>query len=408
MVEIQAENENAKEKVKEVLQALREPGTNHDSIKKSQEDRRNKRIEQLRALLADLGEADETQEQGNLVEKLKEKMREQEDWISTTKRDNENLTKKMAKIQAENEDTKEEVKEVLQDLEELADNYAKIQAGNEYAKEKRKEVLRSLQELDNSYDQRDQEAETRTREYNTVRDELSSVKKSQENQRKKMTEMLRTLLADLGEVGQVIAKNQDPKRPEQGDGKIEGEFNRIIEKYQAKMGAMTDPDHADEDHTKTNNAAKPDRAKKETEAKHQEDDVKGNNKVHKQQEDAAGGQLDRKEQNLIRSNQPGPKEPKALFRPGDGASQRTRSPGSTGTTRTRRRGGPRQRGRRTKGTGINTGHRASGATTCSTRPAMTARHGARAEPTPPTSPTNAAPRKGPTSGRKAPSPPTST
>ena len=103
-------------------------------------------------------------------------------------------------------------------------------------------MLRSLQELDNSYDQRAQEAETRTREYNTVRDELSqqqsrlstaqaelsSVKVSQVNQRKKMTEMLRTLLADLGEVGQVIAKNQDPKRPEQGKGKMEGEFNRIV------------------------------------------------------------------------------------------------------------------------------------------------------------------------------------
>ena len=195
----------------------------------------------------------------------------------------------------------------------------------------------------------------------TAQAELSSVKESQENQRKKMTEMLRTLLADLGEVGQVIAKNQDPKRPEQGEGKIEGEFNRIVEKYQAKMGAMTDPDHADEetkakhqannkdttgrdaksqgkkptkDHTETNGAANPDRAKKETEAKHQEDDekgkteahntkeaehqeddVKGKTKVHEQQEDAASGQLDGKERNLIRSNQPGPQEPKALFRP---------------------------------------------------------------------------------------------
>ena len=43
MVEIQAENEYAKERVKEVLQALQEPGANHDSIKKSQENRRKKR-----------------------------------------------------------------------------------------------------------------------------------------------------------------------------------------------------------------------------------------------------------------------------------------------------------------------------------------------------------------------------
>ena len=57
--------------MKEVLQALQEPGANYDSIKKSQENRRKKRTEQLRALLADLGEVDETQEQSSLVEKLK-------------------------------------------------------------------------------------------------------------------------------------------------------------------------------------------------------------------------------------------------------------------------------------------------------------------------------------------------
>ena len=141
-----------------------------------------------------------------------------------------------------------------------------------------------------------------------------------------MMEMLRTLLADLGEVGQVIAKNQDPKKPEQGKGKIEGEFNRIVEKYQAKMGAMTDPDHADEetkaehqedgkkgktkvhdtkeanadtpdedtngknakgqgkkpaeDHTKAGAAANPNRAKKKMEAEHQGDDGEGKTKVH--------------------------------------------------------------------------------------------------------------------------------
>ena len=128
MAQIQAENESAKEKVKEVLQALREPGANHDSIKRSQENPRKKRTEQLKALLADLGEVDETQEPGTLVEKLKRKMLEQEERIANTRRDNKDLTTKMAQIQAENEDTKEEVKEVLQDLEELADNYAKIQA----------------------------------------------------------------------------------------------------------------------------------------------------------------------------------------------------------------------------------------------------------------------------------------
>merc|ERR1719330_1218657 len=49
-----------------------------------------------------------------------------------------------------------------------------------------------------------------------------------------MTEMLRSLLTDLGEVGQVIAKNQDLKQPEQSEGKIEEEFT-VARLYVSKM-----------------------------------------------------------------------------------------------------------------------------------------------------------------------------
>merc|ERR1711962_950588 len=160
------------------------------------------------------------QEQSGLVEKLKEQMLEQEELISTTRKDYENLTKEMSKIQGENDSAKDEVKDVLQALEELAVNY----------------------------DQKSQEAETKSREYNTVSDELSqqqsklnsvqselgSIKESQANQRKRMTEMLRSLLTDLGEVGQVIAKNQDLKKPEQSEGKIEEEFT-VARLYVSKM-----------------------------------------------------------------------------------------------------------------------------------------------------------------------------
>merc|ERR1712012_337808 len=147
-------------------------------------------------------------------------MLEQEELISGTRRDYESLTKEMSKIQGENESAKEEVKEVLQALEELAVNY----------------------------DQKSQEAETKSREYNTVSDELSqqqtklhaaqtelgNIKESQVNQKKRMTEMLRSLLTDLGEVGQVIAKNLDLKQPEQSEGKIEEEFT-VARLYVSKM-----------------------------------------------------------------------------------------------------------------------------------------------------------------------------
>merc|ERR1719402_60680 len=164
---------------------------------------------------------DEIQEQSSLVEKLKEQMLEQEELISSTRRDYEVLTKEMNKIQGENESAKEEVKEVLQALEELAVNY----------------------------DQKSQEAETKSREYNTISDELSqqqsklnsaqselgSVREAQQNQRKRTSEMLRSLLTDLGEVGMVIAKNQDLKKPEpNNEGKVEEEFT-VARLFVSKM-----------------------------------------------------------------------------------------------------------------------------------------------------------------------------
>merc|ERR1719244_1469134 len=164
---------------------------------------------------------DEIQEQSGLVEKLKEQMLEQEELISATRRDYESLSKEMAKFQSENESAKEEVKEVLQALEELAVNY----------------------------DQKSQEAETKSREYNTISDELSqqqsklnaaqselgSVREAQQNQRKRTSEMLRSLLNDLGEVGTVIAKNHDLKKPEpNNEGKVEEEFT-VARLFVSKM-----------------------------------------------------------------------------------------------------------------------------------------------------------------------------
>jgi len=169
---------------------------------------------------------DEIQEQSQLVEKLKEQMLEQEELIASTRRDYENLTKEMTKIQSENDSAKDEVKDVLQALEELAVNY----------------------------DQKSQEAETKSREYNTVSDELSqkqsqlntinselhSLRESSNHQKKRINEMLRSLLTDLGEVGTVITKNNasaelKPAEPEEGKGgKIEEEFT-VARLYVSKM-----------------------------------------------------------------------------------------------------------------------------------------------------------------------------
>lgn len=65
----------------------------------SLEDRKN--LEEEREKLYQLLDAkdDEIQEQSQLVEKLKEQMLEQEELILSTRRDYENLTKEMNKIQ---------------------------------------------------------------------------------------------------------------------------------------------------------------------------------------------------------------------------------------------------------------------------------------------------------------------
>merc|ERR1712018_720469 len=164
---------------------------------------------------------DEIQEQSQLVEKLKEQMLEQEELIASTRRDYENLTKEMGKIQSENDSAKDEVKDVLQALEELAVNY----------------------------DQKSQEAETKSREYNTVCEELSqkqsqlnslqselqSIKESATHQRKRINEMLRSLLTDLGEVGTLVSKN-DLKKPDSpaNESKVEEEFT-VARLYVSKM-----------------------------------------------------------------------------------------------------------------------------------------------------------------------------
>ena len=194
----------------------------------SQEDRTKLGEERERLYTMLDAKDDEIQEQSQLVEKLKEQMLEQEELISSTRRDYENLTKEMSKIQGENDSAKDEVKDVLQALEELAVNY----------------------------DQKSNEAETKNREYNTLSDELSqkqaqlnnisselsTLRDSTTNQRKRHNEMLRSLLSDLGEVGGVITKNgaNDLKKPEPNasaaaeGGKLEEEFT-VARLYVSKM-----------------------------------------------------------------------------------------------------------------------------------------------------------------------------
>ncbi|EGW05183.1 Kinesin-1 heavy chain [Cricetulus griseus] len=113
--------------------------------------------------------------------------------LASTRRDQDNLQAELNRLQAENDASKEEVKEVLQALEELAVNY----------------------------DQKSQEVEDKTKEYELLSDELNQksatlasidaelqkLKEMTNHQKKRAAEMMASLLKDLAEIGIAVGNN---------------------------------------------------------------------------------------------------------------------------------------------------------------------------------------------------------
>lgn len=154
---------------------------------------------------------DEINHQSQLVEKLKEQMLEQEELISSTRRDYEVLQSEMTRLTSENEKAKEEVKEVLQALEELAVNYD----------QKTEEVERKSKETESLAE----ELSKNQTFLSSATSELQSVKDSQNHQKKRINEMLVSLLKDLNEVGSIIGTSNDAmKNLGEVEGKVEEEF----------------------------------------------------------------------------------------------------------------------------------------------------------------------------------------
>uniref|UniRef100_A0A4W6CL55 Kinesin-like protein n=1 Tax=Lates calcarifer TaxID=8187 RepID=A0A4W6CL55_LATCA len=136
---------------------------------------------------------EEINQQSQLAEKLKQQMLDQEELLASSRRDHENLQAELNRLQAENEASKEEVKEVLQALEELAVNY----------------------------DQKSQEVEDKTKEFEAISEELSQkssilssldselqkLKEMSNHQKKRVTEMMSSLLKDLAEIGIAVGSN---------------------------------------------------------------------------------------------------------------------------------------------------------------------------------------------------------
>uniref|UniRef100_A0A8C9ZG53 Kinesin-like protein n=1 Tax=Sander lucioperca TaxID=283035 RepID=A0A8C9ZG53_SANLU len=136
---------------------------------------------------------EEINQQSQLAEKLKQQMLDQDELLASSRRDHENLQAELNRLQAENEASKDEVKEVLQALEELAVNY----------------------------DQKSQEVEDKTKEFEAISEELcqkssilssldselQKLKEMSNHQKKRVTEMMSSLLKDLAEIGIAVGSN---------------------------------------------------------------------------------------------------------------------------------------------------------------------------------------------------------
>lgn len=154
---------------------------------------------------------EEINQHSQYVEKLKEQIIEQEELISTGRRDFETLQVEMTRIQQENESAKEEVKEVLQALEELAVNYD----------QKSQEIDTKNKEMDTI----NEELQQKQQLLNTTTTELQQLKDMSAHQKKRINEMLSNLLRDLAEVGHALCA--DPAtdlKLNTEPGKLEEEF----------------------------------------------------------------------------------------------------------------------------------------------------------------------------------------
>lgn len=143
------------------------------------------------ALYSQLDEKDdEINSQSQAIEKFSVQLNEQEELINQLRKENDDLQLKISSLEADNESQKDEVKEVLKALEELAMNFDQKQQEADI-KSKENETL--TQELDKKLNN-----------LKSIEDELETLKEHAQNQKKRIMDMMITLLKDLGEIGNII------------------------------------------------------------------------------------------------------------------------------------------------------------------------------------------------------------
>lgn len=158
---------------------------------------------------------DEIQESSQTLARLKEQMAEQDELIRASKADYEAVQTEMARINAENDAAKEEVKEVLQALEELAMNYDQKNTEAE-AKTTENESLT-------------EEVGKKAAALNDLQAELEQLREGSEVYRRRMQDMLGSLLRDLSELGSEVGGNVASGL------KITGEASEKLDKWEEEF-----------------------------------------------------------------------------------------------------------------------------------------------------------------------------
>ncbi|KAM7370179.1 hypothetical protein PAMP_011453 [Pampus punctatissimus] len=218
-----------KEKAKEEVQALDSALNNDKTAPKPAlstlpgvklTDAENAKYEaEMAKLYKELDDKDEEiNQQSQLVEKLKEQMLDQEELLASSRQGHDTLQKELNRLLAENEASKEEVKEVLQALEELAVNYD----------QKSQEVEDKTKEFEALSEELNQKSSCLT----SIDSELQKLKEMTNHQKKRFTEMMSSLLKDLAEIGIAVGSN-DVKQQE-SSGLIDEEFT-VARLYISKM-----------------------------------------------------------------------------------------------------------------------------------------------------------------------------
>ncbi|KAF0028333.1 hypothetical protein F2P81_019420 [Scophthalmus maximus] len=161
---------------------------------------------------------DEINQQSQLLEALREQMLDQEELLTSSRHDHDTLQKELNRLLAENEASKEEVKEVLQALEELALNYD----------QKSQEVEDKAQE----FEALSEELNEKSSSLASIDSELQKLKEMTNHQKKRVTEMMSSLLKDLSEIG--IAVGSKDIKQQDSSGLLDEEFT-VARLYISKM-----------------------------------------------------------------------------------------------------------------------------------------------------------------------------